>query len=197
MIDVEVGSIILTPGLKTYEPAIRQEFGYGKLQNVVTSLQFERLLSASGPCSGTVARPSDRGHPKRLAWIQCVGSRNAHNANPWCSSVCCMYAAKQSIIAKEHDADVPSTIFYMELRAFGKDFDKYIDKAKNDSGVIYRRAMISEIVEDPQTGNLQIGYIDEHGRRIKEEFDMAMLSMGFEPRAGCRPSFPKSSVSNR
>ena len=180
--ELNVGSVILTPGLKTYDPAIRQEFGYGKYENVVTALQFERLLSASGPCGGTVERPTDKNHPKRLAWIQCVGSRNAHNGNAWCSSVCCMYAAKQSIIAKEHDADVEATIFYMEMRAFGKDFDKYIDKAKNDSGVIYRRAMVSEIVEDPETKNLIIHYIDEEGRRINEEFDMAILSMGFEPR---------------
>jgi heterodisulfide reductase subunit A2 len=182
MIDVQIGSIILTPGLKTYQPEIRQEFGYGKLQNVVTSLQFERLLSASGPFSGTVSRPSDGGHPKRLAWIQCVGSRNGHNGNPWCSSVCCMYAAKQSIIAKEHDSEVQSTIFYMELRAFGKDFDKYIEKAKNDAGVVYKRAMIAEILEDPATKNLLIHSVGDDGRLVKEEFDMVILSIGFEPR---------------
>jgi len=182
MIDVNIGSIILTPGLKTYQPEIRQELGYGKLANVVTALQFERLLSASGPCSGTVSRPSDGGHPKRLAWVQCVGSRNAHNANPWCSSVCCMYAAKQSIIAKEHDNEVQPTIFYMELRAFGKDFDKYIEKAKKDAGVIYKRAMISEIVEDPETKNLLVHSVGEDGRLVEEEFDMVILSIGFEPR---------------
>jgi heterodisulfide reductase subunit A len=181
-VELNVGSIVLTPGLKTYDPAIRQEFGYGKFENVVTSLQFERLLSASGPCGGEVARPTDEAHPKRLAWIQCVGSRNEHNANGWCSSVCCMYAAKQSIIAKEHDPEVQATVFYMELRAFGKDFDKYIDKAKNDSGAIYRRAMVSEVVEDPETKNLIIHYIDEEGNRINEEFDMVILSIGFEPR---------------
>ncbi len=182
-LDIKVGSIVLTPGLKTYQPEIRQEFGFGKYKNVVTSLQFERLLSASGPCSGTVARPSDGGHPKRLAWIQCVGSRNAHNANPWCSSVCCMYAAKQSIIANEHDNEVQSTIYYMELRAFGKDFDKYIEKAKKDAGVIYKRAMVSEIVEDPETGNLHIHSVGEDGRAVREEFDMVILSIGFEPRS--------------
>ena len=183
--DLQVGSIILTPGLKTYQPEIRQEFGYGKLKNVVTSLQFERLLSASGPCAGTVTRPSDGGHPKRLAWIQCVGSRNGHNANSWCSSVCCMYAAKQSIIAKEHDDEVQATVFYMELRAFGKDFDKYIDKAKNDAGVIYKRTMVSEVVEDPETQNLFIHSVAEDGTLINEEFDMVILSIGFEPRDRC------------
>lgn len=181
--EIKVGSIVLTPGLKTYQPEIRQELGYGKYKNIVTSLQFERILSASGPFSGTVTRPSDGGHPKRLAWVQCVGSRNAHNANPWCSSVCCMYAAKQSIIAKEHDKDVQSTVFYMELRAFGKDFDKYIDKAKRDAGVIYKRAMISEIIEDPKTGNLLIHSVGEDGKTVHEEFDMVILSIGFEPRS--------------
>ncbi len=184
--DVNVGSVILTPGLKTFDPAIRQELGYGRLENVVTSLQFERILSASGPCAGTVERPSDGSHPKKLAWVQCVGSRNSHNANSWCSSVCCMYAAKQSIIAKEHDNEVDSTVFYMELRAFGKDFDKYVEKAKNDCDVKYKRAMIAEIVEDPETKNLIIHYVDDEGKMVNEEFDMAILSIGFEPRDDSR-----------
>jgi heterodisulfide reductase subunit A len=180
--DIQVGSVVLTPGLQTYMPEIREEFGFGRHQNVVTSLQFERLLSASGPCGGHVARPSDGAYPKRLAWIQCVGSRNAHNANPWCSSVCCMYAAKQSIIAKEHDNEVQSTIFYMEMRAFGKDFDKYIEKAKRDAGVTYKRAMVAQVVEDPQTKNLLIHSVGDDGKLVKEEFDMVILSIGFEPR---------------
>lgn len=179
---VEVGSIILTPGLKTYQPEIRQELGYGRYKNVVTSLQFERLLSASGPCGGEAARPSDGKHPKRLAWIQCVGSRNAHNANPWCSSVCCMYAAKQSIIAKEHDPEVQSTVFYMEIRAFGKDFDKYIEKAKKDAKVLYKRAMVADVQEDPISHDLTISSVGEDGRLVKEEFDLVILSIGFEPR---------------
>ncbi|HKJ66112.1 MAG TPA: FAD-dependent oxidoreductase, partial [Desulfopila sp.] len=181
--DVRVGSIILTPGLKTYSPEIRQEFGYGRIKNVVTSLQFERLLSASGPCGGEVTRPSDGAHPKKIAWIQCVGSRNEHNSNPWCSSVCCMYAAKQSIIAKEHDPEVEATVFYMELRAFGKDFDKYIDKAKYQSGVVYKRAMVSEVIEDPENNDLTLHYVDEDGLLVQELFDMVVLSIGFEPQA--------------
>lgn len=181
-IELHIGSVILTPGLATYQPEIRKEFGIGRHKNVVTALQFERLLSASGPCGGEVSRPSDGAHPKRLAWIQCVGSRNPHNANPWCSSVCCMYAAKQSIIAKEHDPDVQSTVFYMELRAFGKDFDKYIERAKNDAEVVYKRAMVSEVIEDPTTGNLFIHSVGDDGKLVNEEFDMVILSIGFEPR---------------
>jgi heterodisulfide reductase subunit A len=185
-VSLHVGSVILTPGLATYKPEIRKEFGFGQHKNVVTSLQFERLLSASGPCSGEVTRPSDGAHPKRLAWIQCVGSRNGHNANPWCSSVCCMYAAKQSIIAKEHDPEVQSTVFYMELRAFGKDFDKYIEKAKNDAEVVYKRAMVSEVIEDPETRNLLIHSVGDDGKLVNEEFDMVILSIGFEPREDAR-----------
>jgi len=179
--DIKVGSIILTPGLKTYDPAIRQEYGYGKHKNVVTALQFERLLSASGPCGGHVERPSDKVAPKKIAWIQCVGSRNENNSNPWCSSVCCMYAAKQCVIAKEHDPGVEQTVFYMELRSFGKDFDKFIDKAKNDSGVHYKRAMVAEVIEDPETKNLFIHHVNEKGELVNEEFDMVVLSIGFEP----------------
>ena len=180
--DINVGSIVLTPGAKTYSPEIREEFGYGRHKNVVTSLQFERLLSASGPSGGEVTRPFDGKHPKKLAWIQCVGSRNEHNSNAWCSSVCCMYTAKQSIIAKEHDQEVEASVFYMELRAFGKDFDKYVDKAKNERGVRYKRAMVSEVIEDPETGDLAIHYVDDDGRAVTEIYDMVILSIGFEPR---------------
>ncbi|MFV0437736.1 MAG: FAD-dependent oxidoreductase [Desulfopila sp.] len=179
---LNIGSVILTPGLKTYDPAIRQEYGFGRYANVVTALQFERLLSASGPCGGHVVRPSDDMPPKRVAWIQCVGSRNEHNANPWCSSVCCMYAAKQCTIAKEHDPEVEQTVFYMELRAFGKDFDKFIDKAKTTAGVRYKRAMVAEIHEQADSKNLLIHYVGDDGRLVNEEFDMVVLSIGFEPR---------------
>ena len=137
-IELKVGSIILGPGLSRYDARVRPELGLGRWPNVVTSIQFERILSASGPYKGVVQRPSDQKHPVKVAWIQCVGSRDQHNANPWCSSVCCMYATKQSIIAKEHDKNIEPTIFYMEMRAFGKDFDKYVERAKNDYGVKYQ-----------------------------------------------------------
>ena len=148
---------------------------------MVTSIQFERILSASGPFMGEVRRPSDERHPGKVAWIQCVGSRDPKNANPWCSSVCCMYATKQAVIAKEHDGSIQPTIFYMEMRAFGKDFDKYVDRAKNQYGVVYRRTMISDIKEEPGTGNLMLRYAVEDGTLIDEMFDMVVLSIGFEP----------------
>jgi heterodisulfide reductase subunit A len=179
--ELKVGAIILAPGLDRYDARVRGELGLGRWPNVVTSLQFERILSASGPFSGVVQRPSDNKHPQKVAWIQCVGSRDPHTANPWCSSVCCMYATKQSIIAKEHDSNVEPTIFYMELRAFGKDFDKYVDRAKNDYGVQYKRAMISAVREEPDTGNLILRYANEQGDVIDETFDLVVLSIGFEP----------------
>ncbi|MFZ7127411.1 MAG: FAD-dependent oxidoreductase [Desulfobacterales bacterium] len=179
--DLEVGAIILSPGLERYNPKVRQELGFGRWPNVVTSIQFERILSASGPFMGEIKRPSDERHPRKIAWIQCVGSRDPHNANPWCSSVCCMYATKQAVIAKEHDGAIQPTVFYMELRAFGKDFDKYVDRAKNQYGVVYRRAMISDIKEEAGTGNLILRYAREDGTLVDDVFDMVVLSIGFQP----------------
>ncbi len=180
-IEINAGAVILSPGLDRYDAKVRGELGLGRWKNVVTSLQFERILSASGPYTGVVTRPSDEKHPKKVAWIQCVGSRDPHNANPWCSSVCCMYATKQSIIAKEHDKNIEPTIFYMEMRSFGKDFDKYVERAKNDYGVRYLRSMVSAVKEDPATGDLIMRYADEAGKLIDETFDMVVLSVGLEP----------------
>jgi len=180
--DIDVGAIILSPGLDRYNPRVRQELGFGRWPNVVTSVQFERILSASGPYMGEVRRPVDERHPRKVAWIQCVGSRDFRNANSWCSSVCCMYATKQAVIAKEHDNNIEPVIFYMEMRAFGKDFDKYVDRAKNEYGVEYKRAMISDIKEEAGTHNLIIRYSKENGELIDEIYDMVVLSIGFQPR---------------
>lgn len=179
--ELKTGAIILSPGLRRHDPWKHQELGYGRWANVVTSLQFERILSASGPFSGEIKRPSDGEHPKKIAWLQCVGSRDPHNANPWCSSVCCMYATKQAVIAKEHDHNVEPSIFYMDMRAFGKDFDKYVDRAKNDYHVNYHRAMISDVREDPKTRSLILRYSDTEGQLVYETFDMVVLSIGLEP----------------
>ena len=180
-IELNVGSIILSPGLDRYDARVRGELGLGRWKNVVTSVQFERILSASGPYKGEIKRLSDEEHPKKVAWIQCVGSRDSHNANPWCSSVCCMYATKQAIIAREHDAHIEPTIFYMEMRAFGKDFDKYVERAKNEYNVRYQRAMISAVREDPTTGDLILRYAAEDGKLIDETYDMVVLSVGLQP----------------
>ena len=179
---LQVGAVILSPGLSRFDPAQKQELGYGRWQNVITSLQFERMLSASGPYLGEVKRPGDERHPYRIAWIQCVGSRDPHNANSWCSSVCCMYATKQAIIAKEHDRSLEPTIFYIDMRAYGKDFDKYVDQAENVSGVRYIRGMVSAIEEEPNTSDLKIVYMDEQGELKEEIFGMVVLSVGLQPR---------------
>ncbi len=178
---LDVGAIILSPGLARYNPEIRGELGFGRWSNVVTSIQFERILSASGPFMGEIKRPSDERHPRKVAWIQCVGSRDPRNANPWCSSVCCMYATKQAVIAKEHDGAIEPTVFYMEMRAFGKDFDKYVDRAKNQYGVTYRRAMVSDVRQEPGTDNLILRYAKEDGALVDESYDLVVLSIGFQP----------------
>ena len=180
--DIHAGAVLLCPGLDTYDPTIHQELGYSRWPNVVTSLQFERILSASGPFQGEIKRPSDGNHPKKIAWIQCVGSRDPHNGNPWCSSVCCMYATKQAVIAREPDKDITPTIFYNEKRTFGKDFDKYADRARDVYNVRYERAMISAVYEEAGTGNLFMRYVNSNGEMIDETFDMVVLSVGLQPR---------------
>ncbi len=189
-VEVKVGAVILCPGLDRYDAKVRGELGLGRWKNVLSSIQFERVLSASGPFKGEIKRPSDGRHPHKVAWIQCVGSRDSHNANPWCSSVCCMYATKQAIIAKEHDSHIEPTVFFMEMRAYGKDFDKYVERAKNDYSVRYQRAMISAIREDAATGDLILRYALEDGSLVDEIFDMAVLSIGLEPHKDA-PEFAK------
>jgi heterodisulfide reductase subunit A-like polyferredoxin len=178
--DINVGAVILAPGFKTAEGNIRPEFGYGVYPNILTSLEFERILSASGPFAGVVTRRSDDKHPRKIAWIQCVGSRDASCGNDYCSSVCCMYATKEAVIAKEHDNAIEPTIFYMDIRAFGKGFEGYYERAKA-GGVRYIKCMVSKIREDLNTRNLLITYVDEEGKILEEEFDMVVLSVGLMP----------------
>jgi len=183
---LEVGALILAPGFKTFDPNLRPEYGYGRYPNVITSLQFERLLSATGPCAGHVKRPSDGADPQKIAWIQCVGSRDASLGREYCSYVCCMYAAKQSIIAKEHDHRVSPTIFFIDFRAQGKGFDRYYERARDVHGVRLIRAMISRVTEDPRTHNLELSYVGEDGLIQAEEFDLVVLSMGLNPHPATR-----------
>ena len=179
---LKAGAVLLSPGLETYDPTGHQELGYGRWPNVVTSIQFERLLSASGPSKGEITRPSDGKHPKKIAWIQCVGSRDSNHGNPWCSSVCCMYATKQALIAIEHDSEVTPTIFYNDKRTFGKDFDKYADRAEAEKNVRFQRSMVSAVYEEAGTSDLFMRYVDKNGRMVDEKFDMVVLSVGLQPR---------------
>ncbi len=177
--EIDIGSVIFSPGIEVFDAGMRGEFGYGLYKNVVTSIEFERLLSASGPTSGTVARPGDGMHPEKIAWIQCVGSRDHSCNRDYCSSVCCMYATKEAFIAREHDSSIQPTIFYIDMRSFGKNFDEYVARAKEHQ-VRFVRAMVSRIFEDPITGDLELRYVDESGKRQSEAFDMVVLSVGIQ-----------------
>jgi len=178
--EINVGAAVLAPGFEQFDPDLKKELGYSRYANVVSSLQFERLLSASGPYLGEIRRGSDQAHPKRIAWVQCVGSREV-DCN-YCSSVCCMYATKEAIIAKEHQSDLECTIFYIDMRAFGKGFDAYYERAK-ELGVRYIRCRPSSIKEVPDTKDLRITYLDERGEITTEEFGMVVLSTGLRPPA--------------
>ncbi|MHC4692818.1 MAG: 2Fe-2S iron-sulfur cluster-binding protein [Planctomycetota bacterium] len=176
--EVDVGAVVLSPGFEQFDPDLRKELGYSRYPNVLSSLQFERLLSASGPYLGEILRPSDEEHPKRVAWIQCVGSREVDRN--YCSSVCCMYATKEAIIAKEHQPDLDCTIFFIDIRAFGKGFDAYYERAK-ELGVRYIRCYPSSIKEIPATKDLKITYQNDEGEITTEEFNMVVLSTGLSP----------------
>ena len=181
LVDLDVGSVILAPGYELFDTARVSEFGHGRMPNVVTNLEMERILSASGPFEGVVTRPSDGAHPRRIAWIQCVASRDRRKGMPHCSSVCCMASIKEAVIAKEHDSSIEPTIFFMDIRAYGKDFDKYYERAKKEGGVRFIRSMISRIVEDPVTRNLDLTYLGDDDRLVTETYDMVVLAVGIKP----------------
>jgi heterodisulfide reductase subunit A len=179
---LNVGSVIITAGFKPFDTSELDTYQYSKFPNVVTSLEFERILSAGGPTAGHVQRPSDAKEPSKIAWLQCVGSRDLNRCdNEYCSSVCCMYAIKESVIAKEHiGGDFEPTIFYMDIRTHGKDFEKYYERAKDD-GVRFIRSRVHTITEADKSGSLKMAYVTEAGEKKEEQFDMVVLSVGMEP----------------
>ncbi|MEW6754075.1 MAG: 2Fe-2S iron-sulfur cluster-binding protein [Candidatus Latescibacterota bacterium] len=180
---LEVGSVVLTPGCEAFDATRRGEFGYGTAPNVLTNLQFERLLSASGPTQGHILRPSDGRPPRRLAFIQCVGSRDRLCDRDYCSAVCCMAATKEAILAREHEPDLEVTIFFLDLRAFGKDFDRYCERARTQLGVRYLRSFVSRTYEMPHTHNLRLVYANPELKQVEEEYDLVVLSLGLQPQA--------------
>jgi heterodisulfide reductase subunit A len=179
--ELSVGAVVLAPGFDEYDALRKHPFGYGRYSNVITSIQFERLLSASGPFEGHVKRPSDQAEPKRIAFIQCVGSRDTQYGNGYCSGVCCMYAVKESIIAKEHAPETDITMFYMDMRAYGKGFDAYYEDAREKHGIRFIPSNVASIKEIPDTKNLLAKYVGDDGRVTEEEFDLVILSVGLEP----------------
>ncbi|SMC65619.1 heterodisulfide reductase subunit A [Desulfocicer vacuolatum DSM 3385] len=179
---IHVGVVILAPGFKPFDPSIYDVYGYARLKDVVTSLDYERLLSASGPNMGHLIRPSDNREPKKIAWIQCIGSRS-HNRcdNTFCSSVCCMYAIKQALVTAEHLSgnDISQTIFFMDLRSHGKDFERYYNTAM-EKGIRFIRARPHTIDPGKDGNGVSMRYITELGETVDEAFDMAVLSIGLE-----------------
>jgi len=181
-LEVEAGAIILAPGYEVFDPKPRGDYGYGIMPNVVTSLDFERILCSTGPYDGEIRRPSDGKHPHRIAWIQCVGSRQVNEGGKsYCSAVCCAYTQKQVILAKEHQADMQATIFHNDIRAFGKDFERFYQRAENLPDVRFIRSYVSIGREIPESKNVTLRYSTFDQGVKEEEFDMVVLSVGLVP----------------
>jgi heterodisulfide reductase subunit A len=180
--DIDIGAVVMSTGFDLALTEKQGEFGYGRYRNVVTSLQFERLLSATGPFGGHLRRPSDQKTPRKVAWIQCVLSRDVARDRPFCSSVCCMHAAKQAIMTRSHEPETETTIYFMDIRAHGKGFDDYVDRARSQHGVKFRRSLISQVYLNPANDNLIIETFNHHlNRTIEEAYEMVVLSSGFKP----------------
>ena len=178
---INVGSVILAPGFEPFDAKLKSEYGYGHFQNVVTSIEFERILSASGPYGGLVLRPSDGEIPRRIAFIQCVGSRDYQLGNTYCSAACCMYGMKEAVIAKEHTPiNIDAAIFYMDMRSYGKEFDAYRNRAEEEYGIRFTRSRVAGVTEDPATGNPYVHYVQDETPKT-EEFDLVVLSIGMKP----------------
>jgi heterodisulfide reductase subunit A len=179
-ITLNVGAVVLACGSGAYNPGIYDTFGYSQSANIITSTEFERILSASGPYGGHLLRPSDKAEPEKIAWLQCVGSRDTHHgARGYCSGVCCTYAIKEAILAKEHSSNgLDTAIFYIDIRTFGKDFERYYNRAKDDLGVRFVKSRITHVEPMGENGKHTICYVDAAGHRQAEEFDMVVLSVG-------------------
>ena len=182
IVELDVGSIILAPGFEPFDPSAFDSYNYINHANVITSMEMERTLSASGPYGGHLIRPSDQKEPKKIAWFQCVGSRDLNRCdNSYCSSVCCMYAIKEAVIAKEHAGeDLDCAIFFMDMRTQGKDFERFYDKAREKEGVRFIRSRVHTIDPIPGSDDLSLRYVLDDGQTVTETFDMIVLSVGLQ-----------------
>ena len=181
-LEIKVGAIILSPGIEPYDAKLKEEYRYGKFANVVTSMDYERLTCSTGPYTGEILRASDKKHPHNVAWIQCIGSRQVtENANSYCSSICCTYTQKQVILTKDHDADAKCTVFHNDIRSFGKDFERFYQRAEKLKDVRFIKSYVSIVKEDPITKNVTIRYFTPQDGIKEEEFDMVVLSIGLNP----------------
>ncbi|MFH0946088.1 MAG: FAD-dependent oxidoreductase [Planctomycetota bacterium] len=182
---LKVGAIVLAPGYAPFEPKVRGDYGYGKIQNVVTSMDFERLLCATGPHEGEILRPSDKKHPHKIAWIHCVGSRQVlEGGHSYCSSVCCSYVQKQVILSKDHDADTEAVIFHNDIRSYGKDFERFYQRAAKLPGVKFIRSYVEIGREIEETKNVTVRYATDSEGVKEEEFDLVVLGVGLGPPQG-------------
>jgi heterodisulfide reductase subunit A-like polyferredoxin len=180
-LDLEVGSVILAPGFEEFQAERKGEYGFGRYANVLTSVQFERMLSASGPYEGHLIRRSDGKEAKKIAWIQCVGSRDSSCGNDYCSSVCCMVSTKQALIASDHTPGLQASIFYMDIRAHGKDFDQYYERARNSGNIDYIKSMPSRVLQVPGSKDMRLQFYNNQGQLEENDFDLVVLSVGMEP----------------
>ena len=181
IVTVDTGALILAGGFEPFDARLKGEYGYGRWPNVITSLEYERILSAAGPFQGHIQRLSDGQIPGRIAWIQCVGSRDSHMGNDYCSAVCCMSATKQAMITKEHARDIDTAIFFIDIRAQGKGFDRFYERSESDSDVRYVRSLISRVVPNPEDDTLSISYAAPDHQLQEEIYDMVVLSVGLCP----------------
>jgi heterodisulfide reductase subunit A len=178
---MHVGAIIVSPGYEIFDAKASLAYGYGRLKNVMNSLEFERLLNASGPHGGEILRRTDGKVPSKIAWLQCVGSRDTRSGHTYCSGVCCTYAIKQMILTKNHYPETEVAIFHNDIRSFGKGFEDFYDRARRMEGARFIRKRISSIKENKQTKNLIVTYVSDNRTVQEEEFDMVVLSVGISP----------------
>jgi heterodisulfide reductase subunit A len=196
IIEVDVGTIIVSTGMDVYDPTELDEYGYTRFENVITSMEFERLISAGGPTEGHFIRPTDRKEPKRIGFIQCVGSRSIKKGNPYCSNICCMNTVKDTLLLKDHYPDIESKVFYMDIRAFGKGFEDLYKRSKEE-GVKYIRGLPGDIQEDAVTKNLIVTVENTlTGEIEKHELDMVVLSIGVIPSNNTKPIKQLLTLSN-
>jgi heterodisulfide reductase subunit A2 len=180
LVSVQVGAIVLALGFHVYDPSELGELGYRRFPNVLHAMEYERLASRSGPTEGVIKRPSDHQPPRSIAWLQCIGSRDQEH--PYCSSICCMYATKEAILAKQRlGKDVKCQIFLMDERAFNKEYGTYFERARQQHDIGYHRCRVSEVHEDPLTHDLILNYADPGGALHQERFDIVVLATGLEP----------------
>jgi heterodisulfide reductase subunit A2 len=183
-LEIKVGAVVLAPGFEPFDPRVKKDYRYGEFANVLTSMDYERVLCATGPYEGELLRSSDLKHPHKVAWIQCVGSRQVNpGGNSYCSAVCCTYTQKQVILTKDHNAEADCTVFHNDIRSYGKDFERFYERAERLPGVRFIRSYVTIVKEDPETKNVTIRYSTTDDGVKEEEFDMVVLSVGLTPPA--------------